>query len=122
MQNLDARRAKRIVVTQAIATLVVTLAGLLFGLRGGLLAFLGGATATGGNALFAYWIFGRYKASEPGKLVSQFYGGEILKLAFIAAALAAVIIWLEPSQPLVLFGAFFVVYVVPPLLANRIAD
>jgi len=121
MHNLDARRAKRILIAQAVATAIVTLAGLWFGPRAALFAFLGGATATLANALFAFWVFGRYQAAEPGKLVFQFYGGELLKLAFIAAALAAAIIWLEPLQPIALFGAFFVVYVIPPLLANRIA-
>jgi len=121
MHNLDARRAKRILVAQAIATLVVTVIGMIFGPREGLFAFVGGATAATANALFAYWVFGRYRAGEPGKLVGQFYGGELLKLAFIALAFAAVVILLDPISPLALFGAFFVVQVLPPLLANRIA-
>ena len=122
MHKLDARRAKRILVAQIIVTLVVTLVGLIFGPREGLFAFVGGATAVTANALFAYWVFGRYRAGEPGKLVGQFYGGELLKLVFIALAFAAVIIWLDPIRPLALFGAFFVVQVLPPLLANRIAS
>jgi len=121
MHNLDARRAKRILIAQAVATLVVTLVGLIFGPREGLFAFMGGATATGANALFAYWVFGRYRAAEPGKLVGQFYGGELLKLAFVVIAFAAVIKLFDPLSPLALFGAFFVVQVLPPLLANRIA-
>ena len=121
MHDLDARRAKRILVAQAVATLVITLVGLIFGLRVGLFALVGGATATIANALFAYWVFGRYHAADAGKLVSRFYGGELLKLAFIATAFAAVIILLDPISPLALFGAFFVVQVLPPLLANRIA-
>ena len=121
MQDLDARRAKRILVAQAVATLICTLIGLIFGLRTGLFALLGGAIATLGNALFAYWVFGRYRAAQPGKLVSQFYGGELIKLAFVAAAFAATILWLDELRPVALFGAFFAVQVLPPLLANRIA-
>lgn len=121
MHNLDARRAKRILAAQAVATLVVTLVGLIFGLREGFFALLGGATALTANALFAYWVFGRYHAGEPGKLVGQFYGGELLKLGFVALAFAAVIILSDALSPLALFGAFFVVQVLPPLLANRIA-
>jgi ATP synthase protein I len=119
--NLDARRARRILIAQGFATLVVTLVGLIFGPREGFFAFVGGATATGANALFAYWVFGRYRAGEPGKLVGQFYGGELLKLAFVVIAFAAVIELFDPLSPLALFGAFFVVQVLPPLLANRIA-
>ena len=121
MQNLDAHRAKRILIAQAVATLVCTLIGLAFGLRVGFFALIGGATATVANALFAYWVFGRYQAGEPGRLVSQFYGGELIKLGFVAAAFAAVILLLEPLSPVALFGAFLAVQVLPPLLANRIA-
>ena len=121
MQGLDARRAKRILIAQAVATLVVALVGLVFGPREALFALIGGIIATTANGLFAYWVFGRYRAAEAGRLVSQFYGGELLKLAFIAAAFAIAIIWSDPLSPLALFGAFFVVQVLPPLLANRIA-
>ena len=120
-QDLDARRAKRILVAQIIATLAVTLLALLFGWQAGLFAFIGGATATTANALFAYWVFGRYRADQPGRLLGQFYGGELLKLAFIVAVFVAVLIWLKPVSPLAMLGAFFVVQVFPPLLANRIA-
>ena len=123
MQQLDAHRAKRILIAQAAATLVVTLIGLFFGPREALFALIGGATALIANAVFAYWVFGRYRAAEPGKLVGQFYGGELLKLGVVALAFAAVIILSDADSlsPLALFGAFFVVQVLPPLLANRIA-
>jgi ATP synthase protein I len=121
MRDLDATRAKRILVAQAVTTLVLTLAGLLFGYRFGVSAFLGGGTATCANALFAWWVFGRYQASEPGKLLAQFYGGELLKLGFIVTVLVAVFVWVDPVSPLALLGVFLVVQVFPPLLANRIA-
>lgn len=121
MQSLDAERARKILIAQAVATLLVALLGLLFGLQHGLYALLGGAIATMANALFAYWVFRRYSAAEPGKLVSQFYGGELLKLGVTALAFAAVIILSDHLSPIALFGAFLIVQVVPPMLANRIA-
>ena len=121
MHNLDARRARRILVTQAATTLVVALAGLVFGLREAVFALIGGGIALIANALFAFWVFGRYRANEPGKLVSQFYGGELLKLGFVALAFAAVILLSDGLSPVAVFGAFFVVQVLPPLLANRVA-
>ena len=121
MQNLDAHRAKRILIAQVVATLVVTLLGLPFGMRPAMFALIGGATATIANAVFAYWVFGSYRAGEPGRLMMQIYGGEVLKLTLIAAAFFGAIIWLEPVSPLALFGGFLVVQVFPPLLANRIA-
>ena len=107
MHNLDVRRAKQILVAQAVATLVVTLVGLIFGPREALFALIGGGIALAANALFAYWVFGRYRAGEPGKLVGQFYGGELLKLGFVALAFAAAIIFFDALSPLALFGAFF---------------
>lgn len=121
MQNLDAQRARRILIAQVVTTLVVALIGLVFGPTQGLFALLGGVIATAANALFAHWVFGRYRAAEPGRLVGQIYGGELLKLVFIAAAFAAVVIGFEDLSPFALFGAFFVVQVLPPMLANRIA-
>ena len=120
MQNSDARRAKRILIAQAVATLLVTLIGLIFGLRAGFFALIGGATATVANALFAFLVFGRYQAGQPGRLLAQFYGGELIKLAFVIAVFAAVIIWLDPLSPLALFGGFLFVQVIPMLLANRL--
>jgi F0F1-type ATP synthase assembly protein I len=121
LHSSDNRRAKNIIVAQAIASLLIAAIGFVFGMWTAIAALLGGAIATIANALFAVWVFGRYRADEPGKLTSQFYGGEFLKLGFIAIAFAVVIIWLKPLSPLAFFGAFFFVQVVPPMLANRLA-
>jgi ATP synthase protein I len=121
MHNLDVRRARQILVAQAVATLIAMLVGFLFGPREGFFALIGGAIALIANALFAFWVFGRYRAGEPGKLAGQFYGGEFVKLGFVALAFAAVILLSEAMSPVAFFGAFFVVQVIPPLLANRIA-
>ena len=121
MSQNDVRRARNIIVAQAIATLLITLAVTPFGVWTALFAFIGGATATVANALFAYWVFGRYRAGEPGRLAGQFFGGEFLKLGFVAVVFAASIVWLEPFNPLAFFGAFLTVQVVPPMLANRLA-
>jgi ATP synthase protein I len=121
MRDLDARRARQILFAQAVTTLGATLLGLAFGPRHALFAFIGGAIALSANALFAYWVFGRYRAREPGKLLARFFLGETVKLVFVAALFVAVFTRLDPLSPLALFGAFFVVQVLPPLLANRIA-
>jgi ATP synthase protein I len=121
MHKLDAHRAKRILVAQAVATLVVSLVGLVFGPLEGLFALIGGATALVANALFAYWVFGPYSAAEPGKLVGRFIGGEVMKLGLVALVFVTTFISMNSISPLALFGAFLTVQVLPPLLANRIA-
>lgn len=120
MQNLDAKRARRILIAQVVATSVVSLLGLMFGPNEGLFALIGGATATLANGIFAWFVLGRYQAAEPGRIVGQFYAAELLKLVVIVTAFVLAMLWLEPVSPLALFGAYFVVQVIPPLLANRI--
>jgi ATP synthase protein I len=120
MQNLDAKRAGRILIAQVVATLVVSLIGLTIGLTEGLFALIGGATATLANGMFAWLVLGRYEAAEPGRIVGQFYAAEFLKLVAIVTAFVLAMLWLDPVSPLALFGAYFVVQVIPPLLANRI--
>ncbi len=120
MLSSDYRRAKRIIVAQAVTSLLIAAVGFAFGVWTAIAALLGGAIATIGNALFALWVFGRYRADDPGKLTGQFYGGEFLKLGFIAITFAVVILWLKPFSPVAFFGAFLIVQVVPPMLANRL--
>lgn len=121
MHNLDFHRAKRILIAQAVATLVVTLVGLVFGPREALFALIGGATALVANALFAFWVFGPYSAAEPGRLVGRFIGGEVIKLGLIVLVFVTTFVTATAISPLALFGAFLTVQVLPPLLANRIA-
>jgi F0F1-type ATP synthase assembly protein I len=121
MQNLDAKRAGRILIAQVVTTLIVSLIGLAFGLTAGFFALIGGATATIANGLFAWFALGSYDARDPGRILGQLYAGQVLKLGFVAIAFAAAILWLESFSPVAFFGAFFVVQVVPPMLANRLA-
>ncbi len=122
MQNLDRKRARKILVTQIAVTLLAAVLGLFFSLNTALFALIGGAIASIANALFAYRVFGDYRAQEPGRLVARMYGAELLKLGFVAVAFAAVIVGLKATlDPVALFGAFIVVQILPPLLANQVA-
>lgn len=121
MHNLDARRAKRILMVQLATMLLVALAGLLVDLPTARDALIGGAAAALGTALFAVWVFGRYDAQQPGQLVARFYGGELIKIVAIVAVFAAAMKGLDDLNPVALFGAFLFVQVLPPLLANKIA-
>lgn len=101
--------------------LAVALAALVAGPLVARDALIGGAAAFLGSALFAVWVFGRYSAGEPGQIVARFYGGELLKIIVIVAVFAAAMKGLQDLNPVALFGAFLVVQVLPPLLANRVA-
>lgn len=121
MHNLDAQRAKRILITQLLSMLAVALVALLIDPLAARDALIGGAAATLGTALFAAWVFGRYSAAEPGRIVARFYGGELIKIVAIVVVFAAAMKGLDDLNPGALFGAFLVVQVLPPLLANKVA-
>jgi len=122
MQNLDIRRAKRILMIQVVLTLVLAGAAALYDGAAGVSALLGGVITTLANGLFAVVVFGRYRAQDAGKLVFRFYGAELLKLGFVVLMFAATFFWVAPLNLLALFGAFFTVQVLPPLLAHSCAD
>ena len=119
MRNLDIRRAKRILVIQVVLTLLLAGAAWLHDVHAAQSALLGGTITTVANGLFALVVFGRYRAQDPGKLVFRFYGAELLKLGFVVAMFAASFAWVAPLNLVTLFGAFFLVQVLPPLLAHR---
>lgn len=119
MQSLDVARAKRILLIQSMVALLAALVAVAIDLTAGISAFIGGATVTISNGLFALLVFGRYRAQEADKLVFRFYGAELIKLGAIVAIFAMVFLWVKPLNLLALFGAFFLVQVLPPLLAHR---
>ena len=119
MPHLDRRRARVILVLQVVVTLVVATGALFFGAEAAWSALGGGLIALLGNAAFAFWVFGAYRAQEPGKLLTRFYGAELLKLLLIATLFAATFLWVRPLNVVALFVAFFLVQVLSPLLAHR---
>lgn len=121
MHDLDARRARNLLLTQAI--LAVLVAGLV-GLLNVVYArdvLIGGLAALAGTLVFALWVFGRYNAAKPGQIVARFYGGELLRIMAIVVVFGLAMKGLDDLNPVALFGSFFVVQVLPPLLANKIA-
>ena len=122
MHNLDAQRARSILKAQLVTMLVVALVALLIDVTTARDALIGGLAAVVGSAIFAFWVFGRYSAKELGQIVARFYGGELIKIVAIVIVFAAAMKGLgDELNPVAMFGAFLIVQVLPPLLANRIA-
>jgi ATP synthase protein I len=114
MHLADKRQAYRTILVQLVATLTAAL--LLLVVAGGVFAYsglAGGVIATLAIALFAYRIFVRYTAQEPGKLLARFYGAEILKLVLTGLLFAGVILWIKPLSVGALFGVFLLVQMMP---------
>jgi len=122
MENLDRRRAKRILKVQAVVALVFIVVGQLLGEDIGMAALIGAVIAAASNALFALGVFGQYRAEEPGGLLFKLYAAELIKLLVVALAFAGTFLWIKPLNVPVLFGVFFVVQILPPLLTHAYAE
>ncbi|WP_457673084.1 ATP synthase subunit I [Thiolapillus sp.] len=122
MQPLDRQRIRRLLMVQGVMLLLISLSGLFFfGRTAALSAFLGGGTALGANALFAFWVFAPYRAQQPGALVTRFYAAETGKLVMVGLCFAVMFIWLRPLNAAALFVSFFLVQVVSPVVAHGLA-
>jgi len=119
MQPKDARQAKRLLLIQVILTLVLSILGLSFGMLFSVSVLVGGGVCTFANSLLAYVMFGHYRASEPGQLVTRFYVAEILKLAVILALLSAAFLLIDGVSLPAILSAYFVVQVLPFLMASQ---
>ena len=118
MCPLDRQRVYKLLMVQGILLLLATVVAMVFGKTMALSAFLGGGTALGANALFAWLVFAPYRAQQPGALVTRFYVAEIGKLVMVCLCFAAIFIWLRPLNVAALFVSFFLVQVVSPVLAH----
>ena len=114
MQLTDKRQAYRTLLAQLVTTLAAAL--ILLIAADHVLAYsglAGGLIATTANAFFAYRVFVRYTAQEPGKLLARFYGAELLKLVLAGLLFAGAILWIKPLSVGALFGAFLLVQIMP---------
>ena len=118
MSSIGRHRAWKIILWQVGATLVVALPLAVLGREHLWSGLAGGAIATLGNALFLLRVFVPYRAQEPGRLLGGIYGAELQKIILIALLFAAAITWLQPLSPIALFGVFFVVQVMPVIMAS----
>ena len=103
---------------QVWLAIALTGAALLFGPSVAWSVFIGAGVCILANLVFALWVFRSYRAQEPGALVLRFYGAEIVKIAVILALFVAVFALVEGLQVPALLGAYFIVQVVPALIAS----
>ncbi len=117
MRDLDRRFVKKILASQLVMALLLAAGFRLLGPVEGISGLIGGLIAAIANGIFAFWVFRPYGAQHTGKLVSRFYGAELLKMAIIAIAFLGTFLWVEPLSPVALFVCFIVVHLVPAAVA-----
>ena len=115
----DRRRIKRLVMAQVCTLLIIGVCSTPLGLSIARDALLGGAAAALGSAALAYWVLKRYCAAQPSALVKKFYIGELIRLIVIVAVFFAAIQGFDDLNPAALLVAFFIVQVIPFVLANK---
>ncbi len=110
---------KRLLVWQAVVAAVVIFAAFVFGLDAMRSAAAGAGACLLANWYFAYRVFQRYQAREPGHLLARIYGAELAKIAIVLAVFGLAFALLDDLKPLALFGAYLAVQLVPAVLAQR---
>ena len=119
MRSSDERLVKQTLLSQLVLTLVLAATLLAVGRVESLSALIGGLIAVAANAIFAFWVFGPYRAQQAGKLVARLYGAELAKITAIALAFIGVFLWVKPISAGALFGCFIAVHLVPAAVAAR---
>jgi ATP synthase protein I len=117
MQQSEALQAKRVLIAQLALTLALTAAAAPFGAQIALSALIGAGTCLLASAVFAFWVFRRYRAQRPDALVIRFYGAEVAKLAVALGLFALAFATVGGLNLPVLLAAYFVVQVLPAVFA-----
>jgi len=119
VRSSDEQLVKKVLLSQALLTLLLAAILLAVGRLESVSGLIGGLIATGANAIFAFWVFGPYRAQQAGKLVARLYGGELTKIAVVALAFVGVFSWVRPVSAPALFGCFVAVHLVSAVAAAR---
>ncbi|MCK7575509.1 MAG: ATP synthase subunit I [Chromatiales bacterium] len=119
MQQPNALQARQILKVQSIFGLILTIIALPFGSPVAISVLIGAGTCWLANALLVVWVFRAYRAQAPERLVLRFYSAEVAKIALILVLFGvAFAIYDELNIP-ALLGAYFLVQVIPTLIAAR---
>ena len=108
--------AARFVLAQLIATMVLSVALLIYDYTAAYSALAGGVIATLANAWFAVKVF-RVKANEtPETLLATFYVGEIYKFVFTGAMFVIAFVLIKPLNVVALLGIYFLIHMTPAVV------
>lgn len=110
---------KRLLVWQVIIAASAIAGAFPFGVNTMLAAAFGAGACLLANWYFAFRVFRRYQAREPGRLLARIYGAELAKIAIALAVFGLAFATLDDPDPLALFGAYLVVQVLPAVIAQR---
>ena len=119
MYQQDALQAKRVLLAQLAMTLVLPVATLPFGASVATSVLIGAAACLLATAVFAFWVFRRYHAQRPDKLLMRFYGAEVGKIAVALGLFVVAFVTVDRLNLPALLAAYFAVQVLPAVFAPR---
>jgi ATP synthase protein I len=110
---------KRLLQWQSALAVGAALIALPFGLVALKSTVIGAGVCLLANWAFAFRVFRRYRAQQPGEIVLRMYGAEIIKIVIILALFSVAFVTIEDLNLPALLGAYFAVQVLPALFASR---
>ncbi|MFD2111127.1 ATP synthase subunit I [Thiorhodococcus fuscus] len=122
MQQPDAFRAGKILRVQVVFGLASVVLALPFGGSVALSVLLGAGICLMANVLLAAWVFRGYRAQQPERLVLRFYSAETAKIVFVLGSFGAAYAVFERINVPALLGAYFMVQVIPTLIAAQFGN
>ncbi len=112
----DTKQSFRFVVAQFITSVVLAAVLFMYDFTAAYSGFIGGMIAVLANGWFALKVF-TAKSRQPAQMLRSFYWAEINKLFIIGSMFIAVFVILESLNAAALLAAYFLVHMVPAVLA-----
>jgi ATP synthase protein I len=120
-QLTQPRLARRVLILQAVLASVASIAAMPFGSLSALSVLIGGGACLVANAAVVLWVFRDYRAQAPGAVLMRLYGAEAFKVALLVGLFAAAFAAIDGLDLPLLLGSYFVVQVMPPIVAAQTA-
>ena len=112
----DTKQVIGFVLAQIITSIVLAALLLLHDLTAAYSGLIGGMIASLSNGWFALKVFSA-RSAQPAQALRSFYWAEINKLIMIGSMFVAVFVIIRPVNAAALLAAYFLVHMVPAMLA-----
>jgi ATP synthase protein I len=110
------RQAFRFIITQLVATIVLSAVSLIFDFTIAYSSLTGGLIATLANAWFAIKVFRARPTVAPETLLTLFYVGEIYKFIFTGAMFVMAFVLIKPINVVALLVTYFLIHMTPAVM------
>ena len=117
MLKTSTTQVQRILLLQFIVTIVISTPLLVANTVWFWSALTGGMTATLANGYFAWKVFGKQQETEPGQILTTYYGAEVGKIILTIMLFIAAIMMIRPLNIIALMGMYLFNQFTPSLVS-----